>query len=228
MANILNIETSTTVCSIAIGVDGNCVALNEVNEGYSHAEQIESLIEKSLHEANVNIKDLDAVSVSKGPGSYTGLRIGVSLAKGLSFGLNIPLISVPTLEAMANHPRVLAHTTSFKAPMLDARRMEVYTCILEESNRVFEKTSAVILDEHSFTGVLEKHSLLFFGPGMEKCKAKLAIHDNAVFEDDILPSAQHMVQISEEKLVKKEVEDTAYFEPFYLKDFVAGKPKKLV
>ena len=228
MAKILNIETSTTVCSIAIGIDGTCVSLNEVNEGYSHAEQIELLIEKSLKEAKVNIKELDAISVSKGPGSYTGLRIGVSIAKGLCFGLNIPLISIPTLEAMAYHPKILAHTTSFKVPMLDARRMEVYACILNESADVYQETSAVVIDENSFTKTLTDHKLLFFGPGMEKCKTQLSIHENAFFEDDILPSAQQMVQISEEKRSKNQVEDTAYFEPFYLKDFVAGKPKKLV
>jgi tRNA threonylcarbamoyladenosine biosynthesis protein TsaB len=199
-----------------------------VNEGYSHAEQIELLIEKSLKEAKLDVKDLDAVSVSKGPGSYTGLRIGVSIAKGLCFGLNIPLISVPTLDAMANHPNVLAHTHSFKAPMLDARRMEVYACILNDNAGIHQKTAAIVIDENSFIDTLNQHKLLFFGPGMEKCKTQLSIHKNAFFEDDILPSAQQMVQISEEKLLKKDVEDTAYFEPFYLKDFVAGKPKKLV
>jgi tRNA threonylcarbamoyladenosine biosynthesis protein TsaB len=228
MAKILNIETSTTVCSIAIGVDGETVSVHEINDGYSHAEEIEGLIEKSLKESKLTFKDLDAISVSKGPGSYTGLRIGVSLAKGLCFGLEIPLISVPTLEAMAFHPKVLENRTALRVPMLDARRMEVYSCVLSASNQVVSETEAVVIDENSYHTFLRNNEVLFFGPGMEKCKEQLAIHNGARFQDEVLPSAKQMVMISDEKFNAKQFEDVAYFEPFYLKDFVAGKPKKLL
>lgn len=227
MAKILNIETATTVCSISVGVDGEIVSVNEINNGYSHAEEIEGLIEKSLQDANLNLNDLDAISVSKGPGSYTGLRIGVSISKGLCFGLNIPLLSVPTLESLALHPNVLAHKDSLKIPMLDARRMEVYACVLNPKNEVITPTAAVIIDEDSFANALQKSTVLF-GPGSEKCQSSLAKNVNAIFIENILPSAAQMVSISEGKFTQNQVEDLAYFEPFYLKDFVAGKPKKLL
>tara|TARA_R110002050_G_scaffold149463_1_gene276056 strand:+ start:102285 stop:102971 length:687 start_codon:yes stop_codon:yes gene_type:complete len=228
MAKILNIETSTTVCSIAIGVNGKAVAVNEINDGYSHAEEIQGLIEKSLAESGLKITDLDAISVSKGPGSYTGLRIGVSLAKGLCFGLEIPLISVPTLEAMAAHPSVLMHKNALRVPMLDARRMEVYSCVLDAENKVISETEAVVLEDDSYLPFLRNNEVVFFGPGMSKCKEKFSRHSGAIFEDEIMPSARQMVSLSEQKLQDNRIENVAYFEPFYLKDFVAGKPKKLL
>lgn len=228
MAKILNIETSTTVCSIAIGVDGETVSVNEINDGYSHAEEIEGLIAKSLKEAILEMADLDAISVSKGPGSYTGLRIGVSLAKGLCFGLNIPLISIPTLEAMCYHPKLASYRNEHRVPMLDARRMEVYSCILNAENKLVAQTEAVVVDEKSYESYLRNNELVFFGPGMEKCKEQLSIHQGAKFQQGILPSAQQMVRVSEKKYQQNLWEDVAYFEPFYLKDFVAGKPKKLL
>lgn len=227
MAKILNVETSTTVCSVAIGIDGEFCVVHEVNEGYSHAEQLEDLIEKSLNDAQLSIKDIDAVSVSKGPGSYTGLRIGVSLAKGLSYGLKIPMISVPTLEAMANHPDVVGFT-GWKVPMLDARRMEVYTCVLNADNSVKEETKALVLESDSFADIIAQNQIAFFGPGMDKCKALYSRFPSVTFIDNIFPSAQFMIPISEQKFLNGDFEDTAYFEPFYLKDFVAGKPKKML
>jgi len=227
MAKILNIETSTTVCSIAIGIDGKIVSVNEVNNGYSHAEKIEELIEKSLNDAKVSLKDLDAVSVSKGPGSYTGLRIGVSIAKGLCFGLKTPLISVPTLEAMAMSPLLLDNKNEAKVPMLDARRMEVYACVLGTNNQVISPTSAIVIDENSFKETL-KNTTVFFGPGMDKCKPILSQNSYANFIGNVLPSAAQMVAISDTKFSNNEFEDVAYFEPYYLKNFVAGKPKKLL
>lgn len=227
MAKILNIETSTTVCSVAIGIDGEVQALYEVNDGYSHAEQLESLIEKALKEVRLSIKEIDAVSVSKGPGSYTGLRIGVSFAKGLSYGLKIPMLSIPTLDAMAYHPDVVSFE-GLRIPMLDARRMEVYTCVLNQDNSVQEKTKAVVLEADSFAEIMAKDKVAIFGPGMEKCKSLYASNPTVTFIDHVLPSAQFMVSISERKFLNKEFEDTAYFEPFYLKDFVAGKPKKML
>jgi len=209
-------------------MDGVVKSVHEINEGYSHAEKLEILIQKALKDSKVEMSELEAISVSKGPGSYTGLRIGVSLAKGLCFGANIPLISVPTLEAMALHPKVQAHENTLRIPLLDARRMEVYACVLDEENRVKVPTAAVVIDGQSFTESLDQQQAVFFGPGMEKCKEVLSAHSNARFEDDILPSAAHMASVSEAKFIANEVEDMAYFEPFYLKDFVAGKPKKLL
>jgi len=227
MAKILNIETATTVCSIAVGINGKTVSVNEINDGYSHAEEIEGLIEKALKGAQLELKDLDAISVSKGPGSYTGLRIGVSMAKGLCFGLNIPLISVPTLEALANHPLVLENKSANRIPMLDARRMEVYATVLDARNSVTVPTAAVVIDTDSFKESLQNPTV-FFGPGSEKCKKNFSANPNAIFIENVLPSAAKMVQISDTKFMENKVEDVAYFEPFYLKDFVAGKPKKLL
>ncbi|UTW64802.1 tRNA (adenosine(37)-N6)-threonylcarbamoyltransferase complex dimerization subunit type 1 TsaB [bacterium SCSIO 12643] len=227
MATILNIETSTTVCSVAIGINGKLCAAHEINDGYSHAEQLEGLIEKSLVDAQLSIKDIDAISVSKGPGSYTGLRIGVSLVKGLCYGLKIPMISVPTLEAMANHPDVVGFG-GLKVPMLDARRMEVYTCVLNADNSVKEETKALVLESDSFEEILEQSQTVFFGPGMDKSKSLYADHSSVTFIDDVFPSARFMIPISEQKFLNENFEDVAYFEPFYLKDFVAGKPKKML
>ena len=228
MAIILNIETSTTVCSVSIAINGKLAALKEVNDGYSHAEQLELLIQSVVKESGIKMNDLQAVSVSKGPGSYTGLRIGVSLAKGICYGAQIPLLSVPTLEAMAQHPILKEDNESHLVPMLDARRMEVYACVLSPNYQVFTPTSAVVIDENSFSSLLEHSKAVFFGPGMEKCKDVLTQHSNANFKDDILPSSAYMAAISEEKFNASQFENTAYFEPFYLKDFVAGKPKKML
>ena len=199
MAKILNLETSTTVCSVAVSVNGEVKAVYEVNEGYSHAEQLEILIQKALKKANLKIEDLDAISVSKGPGSYTGLRIGVSLAKGICYGAQIPLISVPTLEAMSLGPKVTAFPNGLRIPMLDARRMEVYACVLNEKNTVVMPTQAIVIDETSFSNYSDQQCL-FFGPGMEKCKETLSISEKAHFIDGILPSAAFMAPISEKKV----------------------------
>jgi tRNA threonylcarbamoyladenosine biosynthesis protein TsaB len=227
MARILNIETSTTVCSVVIGINGKPVGLKEINDGYSHAEQLENLIDEALVIAGVSISDLDAIAVSKGPGSYTGLRIGVSLAKGLCYGLNIPLISVPTLEAMSNHPDVVGFR-GLRIPMLDARRMEVYSCVFNTDNSLEQETKAVVLEDSSFQNLLEENQVVIFGPGMDKSKVLFSKYNTVSFAENVLPSSEFMVQISEMKYEQKDFEDTAYFEPYYLKDFVAGKPKKLL
>ena len=222
MALILNLETATKNCSVSISKDGETISLKEINTGgYSHSELLHSFIEEVLKESNFKLSNLDAVAVSKGPGSYTGLRIGVSTAKGLCFGNNIPLISIPTLESMA---------TSQKGdytflPMLDARRMEVYACVFNSSLQEIRKTEAEIIDENSYAEFLEKGKVLFFGDGAEKCKGIIK-HENAEFVDNIFPSAKDMAGISEEKFNRQDFEDTAYFEPFYLKDFIATKSLK--
>lgn len=227
MAKILNIETSTTVCSVAIGVDGVQQSIREINDGYSHAEQLEQLIEQVLDDVELSVKHLDAIAVSKGPGSYTGLRIGVSLAKGLCYGLKIPLISVPTLEAMANHTHV-ADFKGLRIPMLDARRMEVYTCVFDADNGLVENTQALVLEADTLKELLTNNHTVIFGPGMEKSKSLFSKYETVSFIEEIWPSSGFMVQISENKFKENNFEDTAYFEPYYLKDFVAGKPKKML
>ena len=223
MALILNLETATKNCSVSISNNGVTIALKEINTGgYSHSELLHSFIEEVLKEGNLKLLDLDAVAVSKGPGSYTGLRIGVSTAKGLCFGNDIPLISIPTLESMATSQKGIDCTL---VPMLDARRMEVYACVFDPLLQEIRKTEAEIIEDNSYSEFLEKGKVLFFGDGAEKCK-EIIKHENAEFVDDVFPSAKDMAEISEKKFNVHDFEDTAYFEPFYLKDFIATKSLK--
>ena len=222
MALILNIETTTTNCSVSLSYEGEILVLKEDNNAnYSHAEWLHVFIEDIIASSNYQLKDIDAVAVSKGPGSYTGLRIGVSAAKGLCFALDKPLISISTLEALAHQ---VSATEGVIIPMLDARRMEVYSAIFDSSYKEIRKIEAQILDETSFVSYLEKGLVYFVGNGVEKTKTLLT-SANAVFVDDKLPSAREMGAIAEIKYKKNDIEDVAYFEPYYLKDFVALKPK---
>ena len=223
MAVILNIETATKNCSVSVAKDGETVALKELNDGgYSHAEKLHEFIKDVVLEAGIELSDLKAIAVSKGPGSYTGLRIGVSAAKGLCFALNIPLISVNTLQS-------LSQTISIKAgyiiPLLDARRMEVYSSVYNEKYENCREVLAEIITENSFETYLEKDKVYFLGDGAEKCKEFIQ-HPNAVFMDDKFPSAKEMCMLSYVKYKKNDIEDVAYFEPFYLKDFVVIISKK--
>lgn len=224
MALILNIETSTTVCSVSLAKDGKVLASKEQNDGYSHAEVLSIFIDEILKEQNINVSDLDAVAISEGPGSYTGLRIGTSTAKGLCYALNIPLIAVSTLQAMSQriykqHPEI-----DVFAPMIDARRMEVYVALFDKENDKIEDVYAKIIDEGSFKELLKAKKMLFLGNGAAKCKDVLT-SDNAFFRTDALASSVGMAELSEEKYKKSDFTDLAYFEPFYLKDFIAGMPK---
>lgn len=220
MALILCIETATTNCSVALGRDGELVALKEDNSmGYSHAELLHTYIAVILQENGFSTADLDAVAISKGPGSYTGLRIGVSSAKGLCFSLDLPLISIPTLKALAD--QVNAGEGEFIVPMLDARRMEVYTAGFDSKNEPVFETRAQILDSSSYEDILNQGKVHFIGNGVEKFK-ELCSHKNAIFVEGRLPSAEQMISLSNTKFEKKDFEDVAYFEPFYLKDFMAG------
>ncbi len=225
MALILNIETSGRACSVALGKDGNLIALKEsVEENYSHFENLTAYIHDVFNQANLKIKDIDAVSVSKGPGSYTGLRIGVSAAKGICFALDKPLIGVETLRGMARSQMKYFPEKSFLlCPMLDARRMEVYCAVYNPSLVEIKKTTAEIIDENSFEDILLKNVILFFGDGAEKCKKFLGENPNAKFLDFVFPSARNLISLSEELFNSKKFEDVAYFEPFYLKDFVGTK-----
>lgn len=226
MGLILTIETATEVCSIALANDGQLISLRETNKGNSHSANVAVFIDEVLKEAKKTPTDLDAVAVSKGPGSYTGLRIGVSSAKGLSYGLGIPLISIETLKAMTYgvlNNNIIDKNALF-CPMIDARRMEVYSAFYNANLLQIRDVQADIIDETTYLEYLEKHSIYFFGNGSEKCKDILFQHPNAHFIEDIQLSSIYMIELAEEKYKQQEFENTAYFEPFYLKDFIAAKP----
>ena len=219
MAVILCLETSTTNCSVAIAVDGEIIALQEDNNNkYSHAEKLHSFIDQVLAESRTLKSSLQAIAVSKGPGSYTGLRIGVSAAKGLCFAMDVPLIAVPTLEALA-HQAVIEN--GYIISMLDARRLEVYAAVFSSDNNQIRETKAEILDENSYDDYLKTNKVCFIGDGVQKFRA-LCKHKNAVFIDNKLPSAKQIGALAELKYHKNDFEDVAYFEPYYLKDFIAG------
>ncbi len=222
MPYILNIETATKNCSVALAKDGKTILCKEIaEEGYSHAERLHVFIEEIIKEAQITFKDLSAIAVSQGPGSYTGLRIGVSAAKGLCFALDIPLIAVDTLQVLASQVKL---SSGLIIPMLDARRMEVYSSIF---NPNFENTRAVqaeIITENSFGDLQE--TLYFVGDCAEKCKSVLT-KDNFVFLGDIkYPSSKEMSFLSFEKYKNSDFVDVAYFEPYYLKDFMMTVSKK--
>ncbi|UMB59244.1 tRNA (adenosine(37)-N6)-threonylcarbamoyltransferase complex dimerization subunit type 1 TsaB [Lutibacter sp. A80] len=222
MAYLLNIETATKNCSVSLAKDGKTIALKELNDGgYSHAEKLHEFIKAVIDEAKISLSDLNAIAVSKGPGSYTGLRIGVSAAKGLCFALNIPLISINTLQSLAQS---IPTDKGYVIPLLDARRMEVYSAVYKQNNNV-RSVQAEIIDETSFNEYLSKDTVYFLGDGAEKCKNSI-LHKNANFIDNKFPSANEMSALSYIKYKKNDIEDVAYFEPFYLKDFVVTTAKK--
>ncbi len=226
MFNILCIETATEICSVALLQDDKMIALRENHEGNAHASQITLLIEAVMKDANIELKNLDAIAVSKGPGSYTGLRVGVSTAKGLCYALDIPLIAINTLESLAHE--IIKNNNIQKAnfcAMLDARRMEVYCAVFDNQMNSIKKTEAKIIDENSFADLLEISEVYFFGNGSAKCK-NIFTHPNAKFIDDIKCSALNMNGIAQKLFLEKQFEDVAYFEPFYLKDFVGTIPNK--
>lgn len=222
MVNILNIETTTTNCSVSLSQNGETLVLKEDNTpGYSHAETLHLYIEEAIKSANLNFKDINAIAVSKGPGSYTGLRIGVSAAKGLSFSLGIPLISIATLKNLA---KKVKEDNGYIIPLLDARRMEVYSAVFDTDFNEVRTTQAEIITEDSFQNYLKDKTTYFIGNGVEKTKL-LIKHPNAVFIENELPSANQMSALSYTKYKISDFEDVAYFEPYYLKDFIALKPK---
>ncbi|RLD78614.1 MAG: tRNA (adenosine(37)-N6)-threonylcarbamoyltransferase complex dimerization subunit type 1 TsaB [Bacteroidetes bacterium] len=230
MARILNIETSTSVCSVGLSIDGKIASLQESHTKNSHAEQISLFSQKVIVDAGLKFADLDAVSVSKGPGSYTGLRIGVSTAKGYCYGLDIPLISIGTLTAMAAGMKIQLWDKNSSGnilfcPMIDARRMEVYTALFSTDLAKVEDVTAKVIDNESFSNRFADYKLIFAGDGAPKCKEALDHQPNAIFKDDFYPSASYQSVIAEQKFLDKDFEDTAYFEPYYLKEFIAGKPR---
>jgi tRNA threonylcarbamoyladenosine biosynthesis protein TsaB len=225
MALILQIETATTSCSVAIAKDGVALAYKEVNERNIHAEVITRFVEHVINEAGVTYQQLDAVAVSCGPGSYTGLRIGISTAKGLCFALDKPLIAIETLQAMSNGAKAnkVYNNEMLLCPMIDARRMEVFTAIFDSEGNKIKATSALIIGENSFSDLLEDKKVLFFGDGAEKCQSALSSNPNAFFLTGFANSAVYLSEKALEKFFNKEFEDVAYFEPYYLKEFIAGK-----
>jgi tRNA threonylcarbamoyladenosine biosynthesis protein TsaB len=229
MALILNIETSTEVCSVSLSRDGSLLFAKLEKNGPSHASLIGPFVDEALKIAeSIGLKP-DAVAVSSGPGSYTGLRIGVSMAKGICFALGIPLISVPTLELIADTliNKTDVSENSLIRPVLDARRMEVYTALYDAKGNCLEEPSAMIIDNESFSEELKKGYLYIAGNGAEKIKS-VVLSDNAGFETDLYPDAANMINIAERKFEQSLFENVAYFEPFYLKEFIATVPKKKV
>ena len=223
MSIILNIETATKNCSVSIADKGKILAIKELNNGnYSHAEVLHPFIVDILREANITSNHIDAVAVSKGPGSYTGLRIGVSAAKGLCFAFDKPLISIDTLNSLSYS---IAIDNGFIVPMIDARRMEVYAAVFNEKNQLIREIKADIIEESSFSEYLKIGKVYFLGDGSQKCKETI-LHENAIFVDDKFPSAKEMAQLYYDKYKKNDIENVAYFEPFYLKDFIVIPEKK--
>ncbi len=219
MATILCLETATTNCSVTLSENGKIITLQEDNsKAYSHSERLHIYIKKVLSKSKVDKNKLQAIAVSKGPGSYTGLRIGVSAAKGLCFALDIPLISTPTLETLAHKIKSI---DGIIISMLDARRMEVYSAVFSSEKKQIRKTKAEVLNKDSFLEYLNNGKVYFIGSGVEKSKSIIK-HKNAIFIEDELPSANEMGMLAEEKFKENNFEDFAYFEPFYLKDFISG------
>ena len=223
MALLLHIETATTNCSVSLAESGQLLRLKEhASPQYSHAEELHMFIQQLMMEAGKSFADLSAVAVSKGPGSYTGLRIGVSAAKGLCYALNIPLISVSTLESLARHQQ--GHE-DFIIPVLDARRMEVYSSVYTSEIKEIRGVAAEVIDENSFVEFLEKGVCHIIGPGAQKCSEVIG-HENAVFYAKTLPSSNEMIPTAYSKWEKKIFEEVAYFEPFYLKEFITAAKRQ--
>lgn len=219
MAYILNIETATKNCSVSLAKEGKTILCKEIAEqGYSHAEKLHVFIEEILKETETDVQNLKAIAVSKGPGSYTGLRIGVSTAKGLCYALGIPLISIDTLQVLAERVSV---ENGLIIPMIDARRMEVYSAVFDTKHNKIMEVQAEILTENSYDEMPE--NIYFVGDCQEKCKTVLTKDNFHFIPEIVFPSANEMSTLSFEKFNKNEFEDLAYFEPFYLKDFLAGK-----
>ena len=223
MALILGIETATKNCSVALFKDGIVIAEKEhISDGYTHAEQLTLFIQEVIDLANISLKKVEAVALSMGPGSYTGLRIGTSTAKGLCYALDIPLIAISTLKAMS-FVVVKNKKSAIYCPMIDARRMEVFSALYDENNKQVRGTQADVVDENTYSEFLV-NEIIFFGDGSLKCQ-EILNHKNAKFIEGIYPSAKNLGTLAKAKFENKDFEDVAYFEPYYLKDFVAGKKK---
>ena len=229
MSTILHIETSTDVCSVAVSEDGQVIFDQEDHSGPNHAERLGTMVDEALSFTDNHAIPFDAVAVSCGPGSYTGLRIGVSMAKGVCYGRNLKLIAVPTLELLCVPIllREIPEEDALLCPMLDARRMEVYAGIYDRGLKPVRPIQADFVDGETYQAFLEEHPVYFFGNGAKKCQAAIQ-HPNAHFIENIEPLAKWMQPLAEKRFLNEQFEDVAYFVPFYLKDFVAKLPKKLL
>lgn len=227
MSLILHIETSTTVCSVCLAKEGKLLALKEINNGYAHAENLNKLIEEVYQGVSYQVSETVAVAVSKGPGSYTGLRIGVSTAKGLAYGLSIPVIALDSMNSLLSHPEV-STLDAVKVPMLDAKRMEVYNGVYNQQGEQIRPIQAEVITETSFSEYWGNGVVVLFGPGADKCEALFEQNNHVNVIKEIFPSSSSMVVPAYLAFCEKDFVDTAYFEPYYLKDFIAGKPKKLL
>jgi tRNA threonylcarbamoyladenosine biosynthesis protein TsaB len=225
---ILCLETATSVCSVALNNGTDTLALRECKGQNEHSEKITIFIDEILNEAGIKYNQLDAIAVSKGPGSYTGLRIGVSTAKGICYAADRPLMAIDTLHAMAygiiDKLGAQLQPYDLLVPMIDARRMEVYCAIFDATLASVKETEALVVDEHSFDDLLKDHRLWLFGDGAPKLKELFKEIPQIQIIDDFAPSAAYMAALSDQALKAKDFVDVAYFEPFYLKDFIAGKP----
>ena len=230
MSCILSIETSTNICSVAMSNDGECIFNQENHQGPNHNEILGTFIDEALTFIDTRNIKLDAVAVSSGPGSYTGLRIGTSMAKGICYGRDAKLIAVPTLELLAV-PVLLGEQVAeddvLLVPMLDARRMEVYAQVLDRALKEVRGIQADVVTADTYRAFLDAHEVYFFGNGAAKCMDTIA-HPHAHLIENITPLAKNMFPLAEKRLAEGRVEDVAYFVPFYLKDFVAKTPKKLI
>jgi len=230
MSCILNIETSTNVCSVAVSQDGSCIFNKENHEGPNHAVILGVFVQEALSFIDSHAIPLDAVAVSCGPGSYTGLRIGLSMAKGICYGRDVKLIAIPTLELMCV-PLLLGEKISEEnallCPMIDARRMEVYSQFFDRALKEVRSINADIIENNTYDDILAQQPVYFFGNGAEKCHEVLT-HHNAHIIEGIVPLAKNMYPLAEKRMANEQFEDVAYFVPFYLKDFVAKEAKKLL
>jgi universal bacterial protein yeaZ len=230
MSCILNIETSTNVCSVAVSQDGSCIFNKEDHEGPNHAVILGVFVQEALSFIDSHAIPLDAVAVSCGPGSYTGLRIGLSMAKGICYGRDVKLIAIPTLELMCV-PLLLGEKineeNALLCPMIDARRMEVYSQFFDRALNEVRSINADIVESNTYDDILAQQPVYFFGNGAEKCHEVLT-HHNAHIIEGIVPLAKNMYPLAEKRMANEQFEDVAYFVPFYLKDFVAKEAKKLL
>jgi tRNA threonylcarbamoyladenosine biosynthesis protein TsaB len=223
MAIVLSIETSTSVCSVALHQDGKLLTTIEVHQEYSHASKLGILVNDARKVADIELKKINAVAISSGPGSYTGLRIGTSLAKGLCYALGVPLISVPTMQVMALMVSRICNEDVYLCPMIDARRMEVYCQIFDNSLAELEPVQAKVIDEKCFEHYLHSRPVLFFGNGAAKCKPVIT-HKNAKFLDDVNPLASRLGELAYSRFQDGKFEDVSDFAPLYLKEFLIKKP----